>query len=134
VFDNNGGSDYDDISDFNKAFGNEVKKMDGCDITVGYTGYSKDLLSYISNISTDKMFLQGVSCRGLAVDSSSNVTNDSWRCRFRFKDGISGSYADVLDICKKIYDNCSHLKIEILKTEGLFTFNDEKYYALGQGE
>lgn len=55
---------------------------------------------------------------------------DHWRCRFTAPEADEISFGTVLDLQRAIHD----AGYDVIKTEGLFTFDGERGYSLGQGE
>jgi isocitrate dehydrogenase len=55
---------------------------------------------------------------------------DHWRCRFLPSDGATTRVRDVLHLLGALDD----VGFDVIKTEHLYTFDDEAGYSLGQGE
>lgn len=55
---------------------------------------------------------------------------DHWRCRFVPLEGEDADFDAVLDLLSAIH----FIKLDVIKTEHLYTFDGERGYSLGQGE
>ena len=55
---------------------------------------------------------------------------DHWRCRFVPLDTDVATFDDVLDLLSALH----FVKVDVIKTEHLYTFDGERGYSLGQGE
>lgn len=133
-FDNNAGSDYDDITDFEKHFASGKKELVGADFYVAIKGSNKTVGPIISAIKTDRMSFKMMSSRGLTVWPESSdlpYTNDQWRCRFiRAGESLVLTQRDIIDMLVML----NNAGLEVIKHEGLFLFDGKPGFSMGQAE
>ena len=55
---------------------------------------------------------------------------DHWRCRFKTEDGKALNYEAVIDLLNA----CGKAKLDVIKTENLYTFNGKEGFSMGQGQ
>ena len=105
----------------------------GVDIFVNWTkGTANELGQEIEKLQTDKMKLVFISNRGTKVypgGLADTVKCDQWRCRFEGKVGDL-TQRDVL----ALYTSFVNGGFSIIKSEGLFYFDGQRGYSLGQGQ
>ncbi len=105
----------------------------GVDIFVNWTaGTASQLGPQIAALGTDKLKLIFISNRGTKVYPNAfgdPVTADQWRCRFE------GTLGDVTqeDILA-LYTSFVKGGFAIIKSEGLFFYDGQRGYSLGQGQ
>lgn len=71
--------------------------------------------------------------RGVKVWPNPNpntITTDHWRCRFMAKEGLRITRTSAIEIALLL----SRAGIDVVKTEGLYTFGGIPGYSLGQGQ
>jgi isocitrate dehydrogenase len=76
--------------------------------------------------------LDMISNRGQSVwpaGAPETLMTDHWRCRFLAGDGASVTGRDTVDLQGRIVD----AGLDVIKTEGLFTFDGETGFSKGQG-
>ena len=105
----------------------------GVDIFVNWTkGTARELGQEIEKLGTDKLKLVFISNRGTKVypgGLADTVKCDQWRCRFEGKLG-EVDQRDVLDL----YTSFVNGGFAIIKSEGLFYYDGQRGYSLGQGQ
>ncbi|MDX2165219.1 MAG: NADP-dependent isocitrate dehydrogenase [Gammaproteobacteria bacterium] len=55
---------------------------------------------------------------------------DHWRCRFKLSDPKRGDHNSIIKLLEKMVDE----KLDFIKTEHLYNFDEKPGYSLGQGE
>jgi isocitrate dehydrogenase len=105
----------------------------GVDIFVNWnSGDANELGQQIEKLGTDKLKLVFISNRGTKVYPSGltdTVKADQWRCRFEAPEGFV-SQEEVL----ALYSSFVKGGFAIIKSEGLFFFDGQRGYSLGQGQ
>ncbi len=105
----------------------------GVDIFVNWSkGDANELGGLIEKLGTDKLKLIFISNRGTKVypgGLADTVKADQWRCRFEGKLGEIDQ-RDVLNL----YTSFVNGGFAIIKSEGLFYFDGQRGYSLGQGQ
>lgn len=128
-FDNNGGSDYDDVSNPSEFFGSAKKKLVGADVFVHAACTNSDIAQKLKKLNC-KLQLSTIASRGLTVypvNTDSKTVSDHWVCRF-VADDITNS--DILQLLNEI----NAIGVDFIKTESLYEFDGIRSYSLGQGE
>jgi isocitrate dehydrogenase len=77
--------------------------------------------------------LKMITNRGVKVypdGAPETFLTDHWRCRFVPAAGERVDFADVLQLQKQLHE----ARLEVIKTEHLYTFAGRRSYSLGQGE
>jgi len=110
-----------------------VKTQVGIDVFVEFVGTPNDLGARLEAAAGD-LGLVMVSNRGQKVypgGDDSTITTDHWRCRFQRADPTAlVTTAQLLALLGRLED----AGLPFVKTEGLFTFDGEPGYSLGQGQ
>jgi isocitrate dehydrogenase len=109
----------------------EVKQRVGVDVFVQYVHDPDDLAARLQKVGAP-FELEMISCRGLAVwpgGAPETLLVDHFRCRFVAPDGTRVTGRDCVDVQGRIEDE----GIEVIKTEGLFSFDGEPGFSKGQG-
>jgi len=105
----------------------------GVDIFVNWSkDDANELGSQIEKLGTDKLKLVFISNRGTKVypgGLADTVKADQWRCRFEGKLGEIDQ-RDVL----ALYTSFVNGGFSIIKSEGLFFYDGQRGYSLGQGQ
>lgn len=108
-------------------------EQSGIDIFVAWNqGDANQLGAQIEKLATDKLKFVFISNRGTKVYPAAvgePVKADQWRCRFEGKAGELTA-EDVL----ALYTSFVKSGLTIIKTEGLFHFDGQRGYSLGQGQ
>ena len=107
-------------------------EQSGIDIFVNYEGEATELGQKIEALGTDKLKLVFISNRGTKVYPTGGadvVKADQWRCRFE-GDRTQITPHDIL----ALYTSFVNGGFNIIKSEGLFYYDDQRGYSLGQGQ
>jgi isocitrate dehydrogenase len=112
-----------------------VKKLDGVDVFIDEDNRNPDALAekLQSAAAALNLGLLMITNRGVKVFPGGNphtFCTDHWRCRFTPKNGTPASPSDILDLLQALNKN----SLEVIKTENLYSFDDERGYSLGQGQ
>lgn len=113
----------------------QIKRLHGVDVFVDWAGSNPEVIGQkLDALKTEKLRLKMITNRGVKVYPNGleeTYCTDHWRCRFIESEENQGlQNSDLIELL-------SHLdkaKIDIIKTEHLYTFNGERGYSLGQGE
>ncbi|MBN9543177.1 MAG: NADP-dependent isocitrate dehydrogenase [Alphaproteobacteria bacterium] len=114
----------------------ERKQLVGVDVFIDQLTDDADIIaSKINNICDGKLRLQMISAKGLSVwpkeKSLFKAMDDHWRLRFvPIGDDKTAKHADICDVLNKLIAE----NIDFIKTENLYTFDDQIGFSLGQGE
>jgi isocitrate dehydrogenase len=110
-----------------------VKQRVGVDIFIDKRdGNPDDIARKLLPLGGDRVKLTVIANRGTKVWPNGNPDtfwSDQWSCRFETTGG-SFSAAQMGDLIKA----CEGAGFDVIKTEGLFTFNGERGYSLAQGQ
>jgi isocitrate dehydrogenase len=90
------------------------------------------LANKLQKAGQDKVKLSLITNRGVKVwpeKFPETFCTDHWRCRFKFLNS-TGNHESVIELLKNISDE----KLDFIKTEHLYNFDDQPGYSLGQGE
>ena len=119
--------------------GHEAKQMVGVDVFLDWDepGRSPDALAEKLNAATKglNLKLKMITNRGVKVwpeGFPETFCTDHWRCRFIATRGPGQpvTHADVVALLGAV----NAAQLDFIKTEGLFTFDGQPGYSLGQGE
>ncbi len=111
------------------------KRLVGVDVFIDWSEAGRDpevLGRALESLAPDGMQLKMITNRGVRVYPEGipeTFKTDHWRCRFISTEG-EASFEALLGLQQAIHDG----GYEIIKTEGLYTFDGERGYSLGQGE
>ncbi len=110
-----------------------VKARVGVDIFIDKRdGNPDEIASKLTAMGNDGAKLIVISNRGTKVWPNGNPDtfwSDHWSCRFE-KTGADFTAAQMADLIRA----CEGAGFDVIKTEGLFTFNGERGYSLAQGQ
>ena len=110
-----------------------VKQRVGVDVFIDKrNGNPDDIAADLQKLNIDGARLTVISNRGTKVWPHGNPDtywSDHWSCRFESKNG--GFTASSM---AKIIEAMDGAGFDVIKTEGLYTFNGERGYSLAQGE
>ena len=110
-----------------------VKARVGVDIFIDKRdGNPDEIASRLAAVGNDGAKLIVIANRGTKVWPNGNPDtfwSDHWSCRFE-KTGPEFSAAQMAELIKA----CEGVGFDVIKTEGLFTFNGERGYSLAQGQ
>jgi isocitrate dehydrogenase len=96
-------------------------------------GNPDELAAALEKLKVDGTKLSVISNRGTKVWPNGNPDtfwSDHWSCRFEAPNGSSFGSKQVADLIAAIGD----AGFDVVKTEGLYTFDGERGYSLAQGE
>jgi isocitrate dehydrogenase len=112
-----------------------LKTMDGVDVFVHAGGAEPAGLADLLRRAAGDAALQlaMITSRGTKVwpdGIPETTTVDHWRCRFLASEPGAARHADVVDLLGRLDGS----GVDFVKTEGLFRFDGEPGYSLGQGQ
>ena len=111
------------------------KRLVGIDVFIDWSDDERDpetLGHALEALGPDGLQLKMITNRGVRVYPEGipeTFKTDHWRCRFTAAGGTT-TFDAVLDLQRALHD----AGYEVIKTEGLYTFDGERGYSLGQGE
>jgi isocitrate dehydrogenase len=109
------------------------KETVGIDVFLHWSEGSADQLGQqLSGLVPAKFNLDMITNRGVKVYPNGlpeTFCTDHWRCRFVSKNGAV-NYQDILALLESV----AKLKLDIVKTENLCTFDGKPGYSMGQGQ
>ncbi|MBD3167608.1 NADP-dependent isocitrate dehydrogenase [bacterium] len=113
----------------------EQKDLVGVDVFIDDPDTTPDELAgrLLQHVQSETLRLKMITNRGVKVwpeGMPETFSTDHWRCRFQQPEGRTVTHKDILEILS----NCEEAGIDFIKTEGLYTFNGEPGYSLGQGQ
>jgi isocitrate dehydrogenase len=109
-----------------------VKERVGIDVFVHAADAAADDLAATLQGAAGSLALDMISNRGQSVwpgGAPETLLTDHWRCRFLAAGGGSVSARDTVELQGRIVD----AGLDVVKTEGLFTFDGEPGFSKGQG-
>ena len=110
------------------------KQYVGLDVFLDWSGGPASQLGPQLEQLAGELRLQSISNRGVKVypgELPGFVYSDLWNCRFLADDGRSAvTHAQTLALQGRI----AGAGFDVVKTEGLYTFDGQRGYSLGQGE
>ncbi len=109
------------------------KEYVGVDVFLDWTGGAASQLAPKLEQVAGELKLQSVANRGVKVypgDIPNFVYSDLWNCRFMAQGGSAVTHQQTIALQQRI----ASAGFDIVKTEGLYTFDGQRGYSLGQGE
>jgi isocitrate dehydrogenase len=109
------------------------KELVGVDLFVDWTAGPQALGDAISKVMVAPFSLAMVTNRGVKVypeGAPETFCVDHYRCRFFLPSGLKGSAALVAELMMRVAQSGQ----DVVKTEGLYTFDGEPGFSLGQGQ
>jgi isocitrate dehydrogenase len=111
------------------------KTMDGVDVFLHHRDRDPDALAAALTRATEgaALHLQMITNRGVKVwpgGLPETFCTDHWRVRFRSPETGAADRRAVVDLL----DRLDRAGLDFVKTEGLYRFDDEPGYSLGQGQ
>jgi isocitrate dehydrogenase len=110
------------------------KEYVGLDVFLDWTGGPATQLGPQLERLAGELKLQSISNRGVKVfpgELPGFVYSDLWNCRFfATQDGFPVTHAQTVALQQRI----AGAGFDVVKTEGLYTFDGQRGYSLGQGE
>ncbi len=111
-----------------------IKELVGIDIFVHWNNTNpNELAEKVNKIGSNDIKLSMITNRGIKVwpdGFKETFCTDHWRCRFKPKEGGKITKENIIEILNKAL----HEKIDIIKTENLYSFDGKAAYSLGQGQ
>lgn len=109
-------------------------KLVGVDLFVDWKGKNPDdLANTLLNFDSEELRLEMITNRGVKVwpeGFSETFCTDHWRCRFSSKQGRTIENKAIVELLSSAIDN----KVDAIKTENLYNFDNTRGYSLGQGQ
>ncbi len=117
----------------------EEKQLVGVDVFIDWKGQDPNQIgNELDNIDAYKLKLKMITNRGVKVFPNGlkeTYCTDHWRCRFVGVDENNPTYAPIeFDHVLGLLSKLSGVDFDIIKTENLYNFNDQRGFSLGQGE
>ena len=110
------------------------KELVGIDVFIDWEGDPNELGRRLEKISGDDLKLVMITNRGTKVYPDGipeTFCVDHWRCRFQSRvNGNRVQYEDLISLQSRLVDS----GLPAVKTEGLYTFDGNPGYSLGQGQ
>ena len=110
------------------------RKLIGVDLFIYWRGLSAaDIASIVKGLPIKDLHLTMITNRGIKVwpeGFKETFCTDPWRCRFKTEDGKALNYEAVIDLLNA----CGKAKLDVIKTENLYTFNGKEGFSMGQGQ
>jgi len=109
------------------------KEYVGIDVFLDWSGGAASQLGPSLEKLAGDLRLQTISNRGVKVypgDIPSFAYSDLWNCRFIASNGGAVTHAQTVGLQQRI----TGAGFDVVKTEGLYTFDGQRGYSLGQGE
>ncbi len=110
------------------------KDLVGVDLFVHWSGTNPDeLAANVKALGNAEVQLSMITNRGIKVwpeGFQETFCTDHWRCRFKPVESNTMSKQEIIRLLNKAIEN----KIDTIKTENLYAFNDKPAYSLGQGQ
>lgn len=113
----------------------EVKTMDGADVFLHHSDITPDALAELLHRATSGSWLQPemITNRGVKVwpgGMPETFCTDHWRARFSAPRPGGANRSHVVDLLQRL----DRAGLDFVKSEGLYRFDDELGYSLGQGQ
>ncbi|QCK16722.1 NADP-dependent isocitrate dehydrogenase [Mangrovivirga cuniculi] len=108
------------------------KELNGVDVFVDWKGQDPDKLASVLEKLNGDVNLTMITNRGVKVwpeGFSETFCTDHWRCRYE-RNGHPVSNKHIAELLNKAFEE----KVDIIKTENLYSFDGERGYSLGQGQ
>ncbi|MCI5072633.1 NADP-dependent isocitrate dehydrogenase [bacterium] len=112
------------------------KKLEGMDVFIDCDDRRPDVLGekLIAVAQATDLKLVMITNRGVKVFPKGNphtFCTDHWRCRFMHQDDEKKvTHQELIELQQKILE----ANLEVIKTENLYRFGEERGYSLGQGQ
>lgn len=118
-----------------------MKKLVGVDIFVDWDGKDPEAIGRKLESAAQSLKLKMITNRGVKVypnGNSETYCTDHWRCRFVNNDVDLSGKVNYLEISSKnivaLMSDLMNSHVDIIKTENLYYFGDQRGFTLGQGE
>ena len=113
----------------------EKKEYVGADVFIAWLGTPDDLAAKLQPLAGDGMELEMLSNRGMKVwpgGMKETFLIDVFRCRFAMPE--NGGQTTTLNATIALFGRIADAGLEIVKHEGLFTFDGKPGFSKGQGQ
>ncbi|MFM7822629.1 MAG: NADP-dependent isocitrate dehydrogenase, partial [Bacteroidota bacterium] len=110
------------------------KELVGIDLFVHWHGSNPDeLAGIVKQLDSEKVALSMITNRGIKVYPDGfpeTFCTDHWRCRFKPTVGSNMNKIDIVELLR----SAESFKIDVIKTENLYSFDGKPGFSLGQGQ
>lgn len=110
------------------------KELVGVDVFVHWAQTdANELALQVKKIQNNGIELSMITNRGIKVwpeGFQETFCTDHWRCRFKPQNGYTITKSDIVALLQNAIDE----KIDVIKTENLYSFDGQPAYSLGQGQ
>lgn len=110
------------------------KELLGMDVFVHWSGTdANELAEKLKNVKSKNLQLSMITNRGIKVwpeGFKETFCTDHWRCRYKSEQGATLSSDDLMELLQSAFGN----KIDVIKTENLYSFDGKMGFSLGQGQ
>ena len=110
------------------------KQLVGVDLFVHWGGSDpNELAEKIKSLEGNGIELTMITNRGIKVwpeGFKETFCTDHWRCRFKPSEGVEINKSNIVELLASAIKE----KIDVIKTENLYTFDGKAGYSLGQGQ
>lgn len=110
------------------------KQLVGIDLFVDWPGTDpEEIATKLQSINTENKHLTMITNRGIKVwpnGFKETFCTDHWRCRFEPREGKTLHKNNIITLLSRAVD----AKIDVVKTENLYTFDGKPCFSLGQGQ
>jgi isocitrate dehydrogenase len=110
------------------------KVMNGIDLFVDWDGRDPEVIAKdLHSIENNTLQLDMVTNRGIKVYPNGfdeTFCTDHWRCRFVNPEGKAVDKVEVIQLQQRAHE----AGLDVVKTEGLYSFDGKRAYSLGQGQ
>lgn len=117
-----------------KAAAPKSKKLVGTDIFVHWSGRNaQELGEKLEALNNDKVALSMITNRGVKVYPGGfpeTFCTDHWRCRYKSEGEVAIEKSEIIALLQRALDH----NIDVIKTENLYWFDEQRAYSLGQGQ
>ncbi|NEV93127.1 NADP-dependent isocitrate dehydrogenase [Psychroflexus sp. YR1-1] len=117
----------------------EKKDLVGVDVFIDWKGNDPEHIGKdLSGVQAYKVKLKMITNRGVKVFPNGlkeTYCTDHWRCRFVGADQDQPAYAKIeFDHVLALLSKLSEAGFDVIKTENLYNFDNQRGFSLGQGE
>ncbi len=110
------------------------KELVGVDLFVHWSGSNpNELADAVKKVEENGMILSMITNRGIKVwpdGFKETFCTDHWRCRFKPSENVEMNASNIIELL----NNAINEKIDVIKTENLYSFDGKAGYSLGQGQ
>lgn len=110
------------------------KKLVGTDIFVHWSGRdAQELGEKLEALNNDKVAMSMITNRGVKVYPGGfpeTFCTDHWRCRYKSEGEVAIEKSEIIALLQRALDH----NIDVIKTENLYWFDEQRAYSLGQGQ